>query len=278
MDENRSFQKTKLKFIEQIRIALSKPLWYKSLLQQSVGKHICYFLMLLVLITVIRFVIPCTAYLQSVGGLKNLIYNGIPQFSLENGILQVDSVVDIEENGVRFIIDTSVDAYTTADAQQKAGEMGEGMNIVYMVSRTNIVNNVSDVSADFTLLNGIMITNDTVYRIAPLYLIFYGIFSFIGNMMAYFISALFFALFGYLMNRALKLNLKFGQIYVIALYAKSVEILLEAVLEVVAISLLYYIGSIVGIFITCNYMTRGMSSMLMPQTGESDSDRKTGFF
>ena len=73
MNENTDIQKSKLKFIEQIRIALSKPLWYKSLLQQSIGKHICYFLILLILITVIRFVIPCTAYLQSVGGLKNLI-------------------------------------------------------------------------------------------------------------------------------------------------------------------------------------------------------------
>ena len=44
MNENIDIQKSKLKFIEQIRIALSKPLWYKSLLQQSIGKHICYFL------------------------------------------------------------------------------------------------------------------------------------------------------------------------------------------------------------------------------------------
>lgn len=31
MNENIDIQKSKLKFIEQIRIALSKPLWYKSL-------------------------------------------------------------------------------------------------------------------------------------------------------------------------------------------------------------------------------------------------------
>lgn len=273
MDENRGFQGSKLKFIEQIRIALSKPLWYKSLFQQSVGKHVCYFLILLVLITVIRFVIPCTAYLQSVGGLKNLIYNGIPDFSLENGALWVDAPVDIERNGVRLIIDTSVDAYTTQDAQRKADEMEDGMNVVYMVSRTNAVNNLSTMSYELSLLNGITINKDTIYQAAPLYLVFYGVFSFIANAVAYLISALFFALFGYLMNRALKLNLKFGQIYVIALYAKSVEILLEAVLEVVAISLLYYVGSIIGIFITCNYMTRGMSSMLMPRAGEPDANK-----
>lgn len=278
MNENIDIQKRKLKFIEQIRIALSKPLWYKSLLQQSIGKHICYFLILLILITVIRFVIPCTAYLQSVGGLKNLIYNGIPGFSFENGVLQVDTPVDIEQNGVRIIIDTSVDAYTVEDAQSKAAEMGDSMNIVYMISRTNAVNNISSVTYDLSLMNGITINNDVVYQAAPIYLIFYGIFSFIGNIIAYLISALFFALFGYLMNRALKLNLKFGQIYVIALYAKSVEILLEAVLEVVGISLLYYVGSIIGIFITCNYMTRGMSSMLIPRSGDSDQGQDRRFF
>ena len=63
-------EKETISFTEQIRIALSKPLWYKSLFQQSIGKHMCYFLALLVLITVIQFGVPVAAYLQSVGGLK----------------------------------------------------------------------------------------------------------------------------------------------------------------------------------------------------------------
>lgn len=255
----------RISFTEQIRIALSKPLWYKSLFQQSWGKHICYFLVLIVLITVIQYVIPLTAYLQSMGGLKELILERFPQFTFEQGELNMDRPLELDRDGVYLLIDTSVEAYTQADAEQKE-ETLEGDNtlkIVYMVSKTNVVCNQAIMPLELSSLGMFTLNNQMMYQMAPMYLVIMGIGNLIYNMLAYLISALFFALFGYLMNRALKLNLKFGQIYLIAMYAKSVEILLESVLQVIGFSILYYVGSIVGIFITCNYMTRGMSSMLV---------------
>ncbi|MBO5239396.1 MAG: DUF1189 family protein [Lachnospiraceae bacterium] len=265
----------KISFTEQIRIALSKPLWYKSLFRQSIGKHICYFLILIVLITVIRFVIPVAAYLQSVGGLERLILEGIPTFSLSGGELTVDEVIDVEKNGVRLVIDTSADAFTVEEAQEKATEMKDTLPVVYMVSRTNMVCNQTTVPLNMADFGAFSFDNQALYQIAPVYLVIYGILCFAYNIIAYLISALFFAFFGYLMNQALKLNLKFGQIYLIALYAKSVEIILESILEVVGFSLLYYIGSVIGIFITCNYMTRGMSSMLIPSASNTNGDNES---
>lgn len=255
----------RISFTEQIRIALSKPLWYKSLFQQSWGKHLCYFLVLIVLITVIQYVIPLTAYLQSMGGLKELITERFPQFTFEQGQLDMELPFELNRDGVYLYIDTSVDAYTQADAEQKEATLDDGntLKIVYMVSRTNVVCNQALAPLDLSSFNMITLNNQMVYQMAPGYLIVMGVANLIYNMIAYLVSALFFALFGYLMNRALKLNLKFGQIYLIAMYAKSVEILLESVLQVIGFSILYYVGSIVGIFITCSYMTRGMSSMLV---------------
>lgn len=271
-------EKETISFTEQIRIALSKPLWYKSLFQQSIGKHMCYFLALLVLITVIQFGVPVAAYLQSVGGLKELLLEHIPTFSLENGELTVDSVVDWERNGVHLIIDTSQEAYTQEQAVQEGSDMDNTMSVVYMISKTNVVCNQMLMPMEFSSFGNMTFNNQDLYQAAPFYIGMMGIIMFLYNLAAYMISALFFAGFGYLMNRALKLNLKFGQIYLIALYAKTVEVLLEAVLQVVGLSILYYVGSIVGIFITCNYMTRGMSSILKPSAmggsdGNSDQPR-----
>lgn len=262
--------KEDISFTEQIRIALSKPLWYKSLFNQSLKKHVCYFLILIVLTTVIRSVIPTAAYIQSVGGLQRLLLEGIPGFSFENGKLTVDEVVDLEQNGTRLYIDTSKEEYTSEDAQAAAAEMDDSFALVYLVSQTNIVCNQVALPFSFQEFNGLTLNNQVIYQLAPTYLIFSALFAFFYNMAAYLFSALFFAVFGYLMNRVLNLNLRFGQIYLIAMYAKSVQILLEAVLEVAGFSLLYYIGSIVGIFITCNYMTRGMSSFLLPPVKTGD--------
>lgn len=274
--------KEKISFTEQIRIALSKPLWYKSLFQQSLGKHICYFLMLIVLITVIQFGIPVAAYLQSIGGLKNLLLEGIPDFQLEHGELQVETPVELERSGVRLVIDTSVDAYTQEDAIAEAGKMDASLSVpvVYMLSRTNMVCNMADVPFEFSEMDMVTLNNQELYNMAPAFLVFYSVTVFIGNVIVYMLSALFFAAFGWLMNKTLRLNLKFGQIYVIALYAKSIQILLESVLQVAGFSILYYIGSIIGIFITCNYMTRGMSSLMLPSVKKQDdeSDRPKFLF
>lgn len=264
--------KEDISFTEQIRIALSKPLWYKSLFQQSLKKHVCYFLILIVLTTVIRSVIPTAAYIQSVGGLQRLLLEGIPTFSFTNGELTVDEVVDIERNGVQLYIDTSKESYTLEDAKAAAAGMDDSFALVYLVSRTNMVCNQVSVPYSFQELQGFTLDNQIVYQIAPAYLIFSVLFAFFYNMAAYLFSALFFAVFGYLINRVLNLKLRFGQIYLIAMYAKSVQILLEAVLEVAGFSLLYYIGSIAGIFITCNYMTRGMSSFLLPSVKTGDDN------
>lgn len=253
----------KISFIEQIRIALSKPLWYKTLFQQPLGKHIRYFFALLILITVIRFVIPVTAYLQSVGGLKSLIMDRIPAFSLENGVLSVDNRLDIEQNGIRFVIDTDVERYTVEDAKKLAEEMETEVPVVYMFSQSNLVSNVNGAELPFSSLGPLVINNQSIYNIAPIYLLIYGSLFFVYQILSYLFSALLFSLFGYLLSKALNLNLRFAQIYVITLYAKSFEILLESVLQVVGLTFLYYIGSIVGIFITCNYMTRGMTSMIL---------------
>lgn len=269
----------KISFTEQIRIALSKPLWYKTLFQQSIGKHILYFLALIVLITVIQFVIPVTAYLQSVGGLQNLIFVGLPSFSLENGELTMDRSIDMERNGVRLVIDTDVDNYTLEDARDMAREMDGELPIVYLISKNNLVSNVNGVNLPLKDLGPMSMNNQILYQIAPVYLFIYGGMNFLYQIVAYLFSALFFALFGYLLNKALGLNLKFGQVYVIALYAKSFQILLESILRVVGLSFLYYLGSIVGIFITCNYMTRGMTSLVMkPKGNTGDDGSNSGFF
>ena len=272
-------EKQRVSFTEQIRIALSKPLWYKSLFQQSLGQHIGYFLILLMLVTVIQCVIPMAAYIQSIGGLEAFVYQDIPEFSISDGKLLVSSVVDYESTGVRIIIDTSREQFRKIDADSVAAGMSDTMPIVYLVSQTNIICNTIPTAFPISSLN-LTYDNNRLYQDLPLFITGYIVFFILKTAVSYLISALFFSLFGALMNKALGLKIKFGQILLIALYAKSVEIILEAILEVLGISLLYYVGTIIGIFITCRYMTRGMSSLVLKIRNSDDEDKGmfTDFF
>lgn len=251
-----------ISFSEQIRIALSKPRWYKNLLEQKPGKHFLYFVILLILITIIRFVIPVTAFVQSVGGAENLFMNGIPSFTMSDGKLSVEQVVDEQMGEVRIFIDTSKEAFTMADGEALANETEGTMPIVYMISKTNMVCNYSMLPLEFKDISFATIDNSLLLKAFPATMCMVGLCNFVAMVVTYLANGLLFAVFGFLLNKALNLKLKFGQVFLIALYALSVEMLINAVLEVLGMSLLYYIGSLVGIFITCNYVCKGMGSLV----------------
>jgi hypothetical protein len=225
----------------------------------------------MLLITVIQCVIPTIAYIESAGGLQQMVYEDLPKFSMADGELYVSSVVDIENTGVRLIIDTSVNQFLTSDAERVASGMDDSMPMVYLVSKTNVVCNASSITWNFSDMN-LQYDNDRLYQDAPMLLAGYMVLFVVRTLVGYVISALFFSLFGLLVNKALHLKLKFRQIFLVALYAKSVEIILEAILEVLGISVLYYIGTIIGIFITCSYMTQGMGSLALESEHVSEDE------
>lgn len=265
----------RVSFTEQIRIALSRPLKYQRLFQQTTAQHIWYFVILLALVTVIQCVIPMTAYIQSSGGLESVAYGGIPQFSLEDGRLYVASVIDQESAGVRVIIDTSYESFDTADAVAVADSMDITMPVVYLVSRSNIACNTVSMPLSLSAIS-LTLNNEILYQHASWIIGGMVLFFLVRTVVSYVVSALFFSFFGMVLNKALGLKLKFGQIFLIALYAKSVEIILAAILEVLGYTLLYYVGTIIGIFITCSYMTKGMTSLIL-KNRENDQNNKGSF-
>lgn len=269
-------EEKRVSLAEQIRIALSKPLWYKALIEQPVRQHVLYFVLLIILVTAIRCIVPTSAYIKSAGGIHEMVYNGMPEFTLEDGILNVSSKVDVEIAGIRVIIDTSRTEFSEADAENVASMMKDSLPIVYLISKTNIASNTVDIPMSLSNLS-ITLNNDVLYDNAYYIIGAWVVFFVLETVIGYVISALFFALFGFLLGKALGLKVQYKQVVLIALYAKSLEIILEAILEAVGISLLYYIGTIIGIFITCSYMTRGMTSLAIRSTN-SDQDDSTNRF
>ncbi|MBQ8982761.1 MAG: DUF1189 family protein [Lachnospiraceae bacterium] len=262
----------RVSFTEQIRIALSRPLKYQRLFHQTAAQHVWYFVVLLALVTVIQCVIPMTAFIKSSGGLESVAYEVIPQFSLDQGQLYVASVIDHEMAGVRLIIDTSYESFDTSDAISVANTMDVTMPVIYLVSRTNIACNTVSVPLSLSTID-LTLDNGVLYRYAPVIIGVILAGFLIRTVVSYIISALFFAFFGMVLNKVLGLKLKFGEILLIALYAKSVEIILAAVLEVLGYTLLYYVGTIIGIFITCSYITKGMTSLILRNRAKDQNDK-----
>lgn len=262
----------RVSFTEQIRIALSRPLKYGRLFQQTTIQHVWYFVILLALVTVIQCVIPITAFIQGNGGLEAVAYEVIPQFSLENGELYVATVIDEETAGARIIIDTTYDSFRTEDAIAVADTMDVTMPVVYLVSRTNVACNTVSMPLSLSTLD-LTLNNGVLYQHAPMIIVGMIVFFLVRTVISYIVSALFFSFFGMVVNKALGLKLKFREILLIALYAKSVEVILAAVLEVLGFTLLYYVGTIIGIFITCSYMTKGMTSLLLKNKEKDASDK-----
>lgn len=260
--------KNKLGWADYVLIAIGRPKKYKELLQQNFGRQLGFFILILVLVSVIQFGIPIAAYLNSMGGIKNLAEHVIPTFTVQNGVLDMKEPMEVIANGCILRIDSSVEKYSVKDAKQKAEEYIEKLEnegeveveepIVYMISKTNIVTNLLPVGSNLDTMFGMKFDNSQLTKQIPIYLILVGTIQIIIVTIGYVLGALFFSLFGYTMVKALKIEIQFSKIYLIALYAKALPILISAVLLSVGNTYLCLIGYMLTIIITCRYMVRGI--------------------
>lgn len=261
MNENTTTQK--IGMAERFMIAMFSPKEYKKILAQGGRKLIPYLLLLLLLVSAIQNIIPTAAALAARGGIRNIILNEIPDFSLKDGIFRLAETYEKDDSdmGVWIRVDTSKKKYTEKD-------IPEGYVEVLLVSKTNMVfyNEVSGLGGvaqelrfkDYKDWN---IDNAALAQQTP---VFYGILVFtmvllyIGNLVKYCVMAVFYTLVLYLLAKVIMPDATFGGIYRVALYAQSTGAVVSAVTYCLGIPILVLAGSSFGMLITVMIMNRAL--------------------
>lgn len=260
-----------MKLSDRFITAMFLPKEYGKLLKLKMNKMVSFIVCLILLVTVIQFAIPNLAAIAGMGGIKNIVLNVVPEFSLKDGVFHYDEKLEQkdEEMQTYVLIDTSVEAFTKDDVP-------ENMIQAILVSKSNMLmfSSMGGLGtyqeSKFSDLKSITVTNQSVANMAPFIyatlLFFFGI-AYIFTMGKYLFMALIFAGMVFLFIRTVMPKFTFGKTYKTALFAQAIGVLVEAVSICIGTELFIMAGSAFNMIVTVVLMNRALMYIKLKESG-----------
>lgn len=266
--EGQAEKEEKMSVADRFITAMFIPKDYGRLLRLSVGRLIQFLVLLVLLVSVIRYAVPALGAIAGMGGVKDIILYEIPEFSLKDGVFTLeDDIEKIDEmNGIYLVVDTSVEKYTKEDVPANMVE-------AVMISKTGILfyNHLSGIGelaqeTKFSDFGEIDFDNQALAEKAPL--IYMGlcvlfVMLYIFEMVKYLAMGLFYAVLMYLLTKVVIAELTFGELYKMTMYAQAVGAIISAVMYCINVSILILAASSFSLLITIMIINRALLYMKM---------------
>lgn len=270
-------QENKIGFFGQYIIALTKPSRYKELLKKNSRSRVCYVLLLALVLFILKTGIHFIAWDMSVGGIKNLVMNGLPSFTFSNGILTTEYPVDMTfNNELRILIDSNVEQYETKDIEEYGvigTETSDTMDIttkyydVILISKNNAVMKLGSrlFILDFSDFKNVTLDNSVLTQYLSVAKVIIGItflLSYLVEIGGYLLMSALYALIGRMRIRGESTRLlSFHDAFCFAVYAKTLFALLGAVNASLGYFIPIEIQYIVAVFVTMTFMIKAQIAM-----------------
>lgn len=248
--------------IERLYIACFRPSRYKELLSVKTARHVVYACCIIFFLVFIETMLPFAAWDFSVGGLNRLINERFPAFTVENGVMKIESPVEFNINGViRFKADSGVEKFRKKDLDEEYQEE-------FLFSSSNVLIKLADRVVDIPMeeVSKTRLDNQSMVNAIPFLRILLGIYflsSYVIKGAEYMIAAVFFA---FLCRAAIRapdgrfVTLK-GTI-VIAIYAKTLFSLVHSVNICMGSPVGETLMLIIGTFGTIAFIDRAEAAVL----------------
>lgn len=246
-------EKVNYGLFDQIPISFFKPGKYKELLPLKRRLLVGFVILISLLSFALESLIPFLAWDVSVGGLDNLVANGIPDYKVENGVFEIESPIEIKVAGFIYIkADSSVETCQEKDVDLDYPEVVIISKNNMMLKNSGMVYEIkfSDVKQTVTKQNLL-----NMMPLAKVMVVITFVFAYLTKVAAYLLSALFFAFISRTMARDKEGNtVPFKTAFIFALYARAPFILLSGVNSCLGnlISPIWVI--FIGVFLTMHYI------------------------
>lgn len=278
-------QENKVGFFGQYVIALTKPSRYKELLNRKSSSRVFYVLLLALILFFLKTGIHFIGWDMSVGGIRNLIMNGLPSFTLQNGTLNVEYPVDMDfNNQLRIVIDSSVEKFETEDIEKYEVikvQSSDTMDItskyydVFLISKTNVAlkSGTRLFYLSFADLKDISLNNASLTNYLPVVRVFIGVSFFLSYLIeigGYLLMAALYALIARMRIRGQSRPVvDFRMAFHLAIYAKTLFALLGAINASLGYPIYIEIQYIVATIVTIVFMMKAQIAIMKDQTDQS---------
>ena len=263
-------EQERMSMADRFITAMFTPREYGKLLRLRSGSVIGFLVLVSFLISFIQYAIPTLGAVAGMRGIRNIIENQIPQFSLKNGEFTLDEKIEKQDNsvGVYVLVDTSKKKFTKEDIPANVVE-------AILVSKSNILlyNEVTGVGKlvqeeKFSDYKNLTISNTTLADASTMFyimMVVVYVFVYLFVLVKYLFTAVFYAVVMYLLSKTMMLDLTFGKVYKIALFAQAFGSIVMAVTYCIGSAILVLTGSAFNMLVTVILMNKAIMTMKMEQ-------------
>lgn len=251
----------KYSFFDQLSVSFLQPEAYKDLLKLK-KKYIIGFVALVVGIALmIETLLSLLAWDISVGGMTNLMTNGIPKFTIENGVVDIERPINMElSRNMHLVVDSSVENYSVNDLSDYTEE--------FLLSKNNLVvkHGSMQQAIDLAGYKDIKMNNDTLVELIP-YIKMSMTFSLVllygMKIIGFLITAAFFAL---LCRNSIRTTsgrcVTMKEAFCFAIYARAPFMLLDSINATTGYMINGTLVLVIGSFLTIRYIYKAQKSCL----------------
>lgn len=224
--------------------------YYPPYLSLSTGKVVGYFFFLTAIVTLLSIVVPTIGYIVGIGGIGQYMQEHVPEFSLQNGMLAIEEVVEYENGNTRIYISSDVETYSKDDLNPK-------LSMELLAGKHNAMINVDGVVSEIRYkdYNTLSMDKEGLLKNTPLFylsLIFVFIAGYFGQAIYIISTVLLLAVIGLMSNSMYQFKLQFGQLMRLAVYATTILCTLEAVnraLNLISVTIASVVGMVWTAFV-----------------------------
>lgn len=210
---------------------------YPRFLWNKKGKVFGYGVLLMTFYFIIAYMIPAIALQVRTGGIGTALKKNIPDFELSDGTLWVEESFYFDTGNEYLDVDT--DLYFDVDAASEFAR--DYSSVIILDAEKMFLKNNGDVQTFYySDLGDMEFNRESLLSFVPMIyvcIIVVGIFMYIGQVALFFFAVLFLALIGLILGSILKVNLTFGQMYLLGIYSRTLALAVKALVKLIGISI-----------------------------------------
>lgn len=203
---------------------------YKEFLKNKKFKVFGFGVVLILIYYMVTLFIPTVINLGSSDSMADMVRRELPDFRLEDGYLYVPAIVDYDENGMKVYINTDI---ILPDADEMEERFESYSQVMMIDMEKMIIKNRGQVQEIYLASFGddVVFDREDLLKLVPFVRVFIYIFLVIAYFWMtawFFFGALIVALIGMIVAACMKCRLSFGKIYLLAIYSRTLPLLIKA--------------------------------------------------
>lgn len=262
-----NLQNKEIGFWDRLKVSIFKLENYGMFLGERPATAFKYFLILVLLVSVIMTVVTTYDFFKMINKTKNYIQNELPEFVYEEGKVKFDKNVDAydHEYDFRFIVNTDDEIESTTLKEYK-NEI-DNFGIIILQDKVIFISDGTELEKEYSELMdyyqfGINNKNDlentlnfsNINKLIGTYFIVDFIGTYIGNIISVFLDICVVAIFGWIAARFCGMNFKISLMMALAVYSLSLSIVLNCIYNVAYVLFNFYIEQFNIIYLLISYV------------------------